>query len=233
MPRKKRGMLYLILVFVVLAGGFAAYIWLERPDPGELTTQQEPPLPAEERPDAERIDPGGRLEAEKEEAPPDEMPRPSAPLETDTESPPEVSAPAPGPEDTRSIDHPNTLADAPQETEEPVAPSETANLPPAETPVPDTAPVPESDMPPLILKADVKERTWVRVTIDQEKPKEYILDPESNPQWRAHEGFELLIGNAAGVDLEFNGKKMENLGKQGQVIRLRLPLEDERSVSTD
>ncbi|MCF8144621.1 MAG: DUF4115 domain-containing protein [Deltaproteobacteria bacterium] len=233
MPRKKRGILYLILVFVVLAGGFVAYEWLERPGPGELTTQQEPPLPAEERSDAERIDPGGRLQLEKEEAPPDEMPGPSAPLETDTESPQEVPAPAPGPEDTRSIDHPDTLADAPQETEEPAAPSETASLPPAETPVPDTAPVPENDMPPLILKADVKERTWVRVTIDQEKPKEYILDPESNPQWRAHEGFELLIGNAGGIDLEFNGRKMENLGKQGQVIRLRLPSEDERSVSTD
>ena len=82
----------------------------------------------------------------------------------------------------------------------------------------------------LVLKAIVKERTWIRVGIDNEKPKEYILSPENRPQWRAARVFELLIGNAGGIDLEFNGKKMEDLGKQGQVIRLRLPIEDERSI---
>ena len=70
----------------------------------------------------------------------------------------------------------------------------------------------------------------MRIRIDGDKPKEYILAPESQPQWRAEKVFELLIGNAGGIDLEFNGKKMEDLGKQGQVIRLRLPIEDERGI---
>jgi len=89
----------------------------------------------------------------------------------------------------------------------------------------------ETDGQTLVLKAIVKERTWIRVRIDNEKPKEYILGPESQPQWRAAKVFELLIGNAGGIDLEFNGKKMEDLGKQGQVIRLRLPMEYERSIA--
>jgi len=31
------------------------------------------------------------------------------------------------------------------------------------------------------------------------------------------------IGNAGGVRIQFDGKTIENLGKSGQVIHLRLP----------
>jgi hypothetical protein len=33
----------------------------------------------------------------------------------------------------------------------------------------------------------------------------------------------MLIGNAAGIDFDLNGKRVGNLGKPGQVIRLTLP----------
>ena len=227
-PKKKKGLIYLMLVFTVLGGGFAAYEWIGHPALREKTTKQGPTLPAEERSNAIWIDPGNRLE--NKEGLPNETPRPPEPLETGRELPRESPVPAPGPEGTVSIDKPG---DAPQQTEGPTSSSETVNSSEAETPVPDMVPASESDTPPLILKANVKERTWVRVTIDGERPKEYVFDPESSPEWRAHSGFELLIGNAGGIDLEFNGKKMEDLGKRGQVIRLRLPAGDKRSVSTD
>ena len=115
--------------------------------------------------------------------------------------------------------------------EEEVSSHESTSGSEPEPTVSNTAQPTETDGGALVLKAIVKERTWVRVCIDNEKPKEYIFSPESLPQWRAKRGFEILIGNAGGIDLEFNGKKMENLGKQGQVIRLRLPMGFERSIS--
>lgn len=97
--------------------------------------------------------------------------------------------------------------------------------------VPHAGQVSESDQG-LVLKATVRERTWVRVTIDNEKPKEYTLNPGSQPEWRAQKGFELLIGNAGGIDLELNGNKLGRPGRRGQVVKLRLP-STERSASGD
>ena len=75
----------------------------------------------------------------------------------------------------------------------------------------------------LILKANVREKTWVRVFVDDQDPKEYVFTPGSHPEWKAKEGLELLIGNAGGISFEFNGVQIENIGKPGQVVRLSLP----------
>jgi cytoskeleton protein RodZ len=76
---------------------------------------------------------------------------------------------------------------------------------------------------PLVLKAEVREKTWVKVILDQGTPKEYIFQPGSHPAWKAQNKFEIFIGNAAGIALEFNGKKMDNLGGHGKVIHLTFP----------
>jgi cytoskeleton protein RodZ len=86
---------------------------------------------------------------------------------------------------------------------------------------PETSPEPE--IQELTLKANVREKTWVRVFVDDQDPKEYIFTPGSHPVWRAKTGMELLIGNAGGIGLEFNGKPIENIGNPGQVVRLSLP----------
>ncbi len=75
----------------------------------------------------------------------------------------------------------------------------------------------------LSLTGIVKERTWLRITIDGKEEKEYLLQPGSRPQWRGKGSFYMLIGNAAGIDFDLNGKRVGNLGKPGQVIRLTLP----------
>ncbi len=87
----------------------------------------------------------------------------------------------------------------------------------------DTVPVPGAGSDLLILKAIVRERTYVRMVVDSREPKEYVFRAGSNPQWEAREGFDVLIGNAGGVYLEFNGNKIKDLGRSGQVVRLRLP----------
>ena len=227
-PKKKKWPLCLILVFAVLVGGIGAYEWIGHPTLRENATEQGTTLPAKARSDAAWIDPVRRLE--KEESSRNETQKEPDSSKTGEEMLREGPAPAPRPEETGSIDK---LADAPQQTEERASSSGTVTSSVAETSVPDIAPASEGDARPLILKASVKERTWVRVTIDNERPKEYTFDPGSSPEWRARGGFELLIGNAGGIDLEYNGKKVEDLGKRGQVIRLKLPSENERNVSSD
>jgi cytoskeleton protein RodZ len=84
---------------------------------------------------------------------------------------------------------------------------------------------------PLVLKAHVKEGTWLRIFVDDQEPKEYIFRSGSRPEWKADKGFELLIGNAGGIDLEFNGEKMGKLGALGKVVRLKLPESYERTAN--
>lgn len=76
---------------------------------------------------------------------------------------------------------------------------------------------------PLTLMANIRERTWIKIYVDDGDPKEYIFKPGSHHEWKARKGFDLTIGNAGGIDLEFNGEKIENLGAPGQVVRLVFP----------
>ena len=39
----------------------------------------------------------------------------------------------------------------------------------------------------------------------------------------ASAGFNLLIGNAGGLELEFNGKPVQISGKAGEVVNIQLP----------
>jgi cytoskeleton protein RodZ len=84
-------------------------------------------------------------------------------------------------------------------------------------------PAPEQGENAYTLKAVVVERTWMRISIDDGEPKEYLLDAGFRIQWKAQKGFALLIGNAGGIELELNGEKLGKLGNMGQVIRLKLP----------
>ena len=75
----------------------------------------------------------------------------------------------------------------------------------------------------LSLTGTVRERTWLRITIDGKEEKEYLFQPGARPQWRGKEKFYVFIGNAGGIDFELNGKKVGDLGKPGQVVRVTLP----------
>ena len=79
------------------------------------------------------------------------------------------------------------------------------------------------DQTRLVLTGHVKERTWIRICVDDQEPKEYIFQPGSRPQWKGVRGFNILIGNAAGIEFDLNGETYENLGELGKVVRLKLP----------
>lgn len=78
-------------------------------------------------------------------------------------------------------------------------------------------------LPRLILTANVKSRTWIAISIDDTSVKEYLFQPGQTPQWTAEKGFNILVGNAGGIEFSLNGKEIGNLGPQGQVVRITLP----------
>lgn len=224
--KRKKLPLYLFLIIVCAAAGYAFYTWIEDPARMGEVTDHSAVAPSDKKlTDSKKLE---NVREERVEVPLNEQ-EPIADLsEAKRAALVEEKPPAPEKDSLKPSD-PQPAKEAPVAEKEISSHESTRSEPElvvSNTPLPT-----ETAGKDLVLKAIVKERTWMRIRIDGEKPKEYILGPESQPQWRAEKVFELLIGNAGGIDLEFNGKKMEDLGKQGQVIRLRLPMEYERSIA--
>jgi len=225
--KRKKLFLYLFLIIACSAAGLAFYTWMEDPTRMGGVNDHEAVAPSDNKlVESKKLQDARKEKAEvplNEQVPIADLSRPKkAAL---VEERPPVSE-----RDSLEQTGPQLAEEKPIPVEEVSSRESTSSIEPE--PTISNTPLPtEADEQALVLKAIVKERTWIRVRIDNEKPKEYILGPESRPQWRAKNVFELLIGNAGGIDLEFNGKKMEDLGKQGQVIRMRLPKEYERSIS--
>lgn len=76
---------------------------------------------------------------------------------------------------------------------------------------------------PHTLRGKVGARTWVKIYIDDLEPREYMFQPGQQPEWTASKGFYVIIGNAGGIALEWNGEAVGNTGAAGQVVRIRLP----------
>ena len=69
---------------------------------------------------------------------------------------------------------------------------------------------------------DATEETWIRIQADDKESFQVLLKPGEKISYKAAR-FNMDIGNAGGVRIQFDGKNIENLGKSGQVIHLRLP----------
>jgi len=74
----------------------------------------------------------------------------------------------------------------------------------------------------FLLIINATEQTWIRMQVDDSEPYEVLLDAGEKISQKASR-FNMDIGNAGGVRIQFDGKTIENLGKSGQVIHLRLP----------
>jgi len=81
----------------------------------------------------------------------------------------------------------------------------------------------KSQLPQFILKAKFNSSTWVAINIDDGPVREYLFQQGEKYQWEAGRFFDLLVGNAAGVNLSLNGKELGGLGAPGEVVRLKLP----------
>ncbi len=128
---------------------------------------------------------------------------------------------------------PKTAPSAPQgptkeRSEQPVQASSTIQVPEAtaDQPVaPNPAPeqVEKPVLEPKTLTIACQERTWVRIVIDGTEQKEFTLNPEEVVKLKAEESFDLVVGNAGGVTLFYNGKDTGFTGEAGEVKRIHLP----------
>ena len=74
----------------------------------------------------------------------------------------------------------------------------------------------------LILKG--LDKSWVQVTLDDgESSSEVDLDQGEVKAYKAVKSFKLKLGNAGGVDVQYNGKPLGILGTTGQVVEIDLP----------
>ena len=112
-------------------------------------------------------------------------------------------------------------------------PAQTAAVPnaPAQITASKSAPAPagKSILPPAAagkmyhLVIEARELTWIRITEDRNPSYQALLKPGEKIERIASDYFQLDIGNAGGINLTFQGKPMGSIGKQGQIIHMRLP----------
>jgi len=65
--------------------------------------------------------------------------------------------------------------------------------------------------------------SWIKIAEDNKLPVEILLRPGEKIERTASQSFELDIGNAGGTNIIYQGKPLGVLGKQGQVVHLKLP----------
>jgi len=75
----------------------------------------------------------------------------------------------------------------------------------------------------MLLNIHAVEKTWLKVMIDDQAPKEYTLEIGEKIDLKAVSNYNLLIGNAAGVELRLNGQPVKIAGQSGQVVSVKLP----------
>ncbi len=194
--RKQRKTGWVAGTLIVIAIVGVTYWWIQQPPPGVSTGKRAGVKP---------------IESQKQVLDQEEKPKPA-------EATPQTSK-----QEVVSSDQ--------KATEAVVADAENTSVGPDNSPI-DTQATSEAQeaTPPeptanFVLKGVVKERTWMRVTTDERQSREYIFDPGSKPVWKAQRVFDIMIGNAAGIDLELNGKPLGPLGKRGKVVHLILPKE--------
>ena len=226
---KKRHLEIWIWVIIVsgliaLAGSFYLYQW-----------------GTSDRQATEGLSPAGEIEIAEE---PQKFPEESAPgeiaagerdvvtFEEEGEPPEAESVPLTDTFVASSIQETDqTVKDTPPliETEEAVAGGEqpaVEDTRPEESSAPDTTTIVPAEGQPYILAIEASELTWIEIGRDGEPPFEVMLWPGERITERASERFVLLIGNAGGVDIRFQGTPLGSLGDHGEVIRLTLPADE-------
>jgi transcriptional regulator with XRE-family HTH domain len=90
------------------------------------------------------------------------------------------------------------------------------------------APVPAGEPGPagqrLLIRA--VEPTWIRVQVDEGQVTEELMQAGAVREWTAARRFVLTVGNAGGLEVDVNGRRIPALGAKGAVIqKLVLPAE--------
>lgn len=88
--------------------------------------------------------------------------------------------------------------------------------PPA--PVAATNSVPEKK--PYSLQMKAVEETWVSLQVEGEPEKEMTFKPGEGLSVLVSNRIQMIVGNAGGLNLIWNGKALDKFGKSGEVVKL-------------
>jgi cytoskeleton protein RodZ len=78
-------------------------------------------------------------------------------------------------------------------------------------------------LPKLTLRMTAVEATWLKVVVDNSDPREFMLKTDHDVTLVAQDQIDLVIGNAAGIQLILNDQPVPVVGSKGQVVALHLP----------
>jgi transcriptional regulator with XRE-family HTH domain len=96
--------------------------------------------------------------------------------------------------------------------------------PEAKKTIPHAPPPPVSEAPSapeekeMILQIRAVERTWVAMQIDGQPVREATFQPGESFTYRAARQIQLILGNAGGLEMTFNERRLEKIGKSGEVF---------------
>ncbi len=84
----------------------------------------------------------------------------------------------------------------------------------------------------LVLKG--LDKSWVQVVMDDGKSTaEVDMDEGEVKIYQAVKNFKVKLGNAGGIDIQYNGRPLGVMGVTGQVVELNLPEADEADGAAD
>ena len=78
------------------------------------------------------------------------------------------------------------------------------------------------------LIVEASQKTWVQVTTDDKNTQNAMLEPGDKREWEAEKTMRIVVGNAGGVAMKWDGHPVDLQAKPGSVIRFSLP--DQRYV---
>jgi hypothetical protein len=96
-------------------------------------------------------------------------------------------------------------------------------LPPPAPEVKKVSPAATTQSVPHTIELIARDSTWLSATIDDKESKEMILKPGDRIKLTAKSTISLIIGNAEGLKVIFDGKELGPLGGKGKVVKLKLP----------
>lgn len=92
-----------------------------------------------------------------------------------------------------------------------------ATTPPTTAPVATTATAPVKFEKKHNLRIEGKERCWMKVVVDEEKPKQSYLKPGQTLEFAADKKIKLVLGNAVENAVFYNGKAVPGKLYQGKI----------------
>jgi cytoskeletal protein RodZ len=75
----------------------------------------------------------------------------------------------------------------------------------------------------LKLQVIAVEQTWLKVIVDGETARSYDLKPGDRLELEGTHNFNLMIGNATGLQILLNERPVKIFGSSGQVVSLKIP----------